>query len=72
MEMEINMKEVGKIIQEMAKELIGYRREKIDLEENIQETGKTIKKLVEVLCFIKMEIDMMDSGLMINLTVKAE
>jgi hypothetical protein len=29
MEMEINMKEVGKIIQEMAKELIGYRREKI-------------------------------------------
>lgn len=34
----------------------------IDWEENIQGTGKMIKKLEEVPCFIKMEIDMMVYG----------
>jgi len=79
-EIQINMKEDGKLAWEMDKEHIGYLKAKINWEENTPGIGKMIKKLVEALCFIKMGIVMMVYGKnyiillgwMINLMVREE
>ena len=61
-EIQINMKEDGKLAWEMDKEHIGYLKAKINWEENTPGIGKMKKKLVEALCSIKMGIVMMVYG----------
>lgn len=72
MEMVINMKVVGKILNVMVRGLIGLLKEKINYEENILVIGLMIKKLEKELCFILMEIDLMVYGKMINNMEKVE
>lgn len=62
----------GQKIKGIIKEPYGLQMEKTSWEDNILEIGKKIKRKEEAPCFLKMVIDMMGFGLMINLMDKEE
>lgn len=72
MRMETNTRVVGLIIKGMGKVHSGSVMLKANLEDNIQEIGKMIRKKEEVRCSSKMEIDTMVCGWIANHMAKAE
>lgn len=71
-QMEISMKEDGKLIKDMVKVLIGLLTPKINLEDNTLEIGNLIKNKEEVQCFTNLVIDTTVCGWIIYLTEKEE
>ena len=68
----ISIRGGGGRIRGMVRAHIGFRRGKINLEGNTLAIGNSIEKKEEAPCFIKMVIDMMEFGLMINPMDKEE
>ncbi len=61
-QMEINMKEDGRIIKDTAKAHIGLLTPKINLGDSTQAIGSLIKNKEEAPCSISLETDMMGCG----------
>ena len=68
----INIREDGQLISAMVKEHFGSQIQKINLEDSIQEIGKTIRNKVVEQCFTNKVIDMMECGWITCLMVKEE
>lgn len=72
MKMATSTKADGLKIKDIIKEPYGLLTGRTNLEDNILEIGKRIKRKDEEQCFLKMAIGMMDFGLTISLMGKEE